>query len=225
MAMYTRFFVPAAVLWAGSFLLAQQPPRAVPVVAELEGAQTTFLADGNQIQKPLKARFVRDADGRTRLEDGRFATIFDPVEKVTIVLDLEQKTARRMLHAPQASRSVSGQGPAQQKPHADLGTQTIAGVTATGKQFVDVIPAGSPLGNKQPIQKVTEVWFADSVQLPMQVTIKDPVAGTTTTQYRIIQHGQKISPEVFRIPSGFQLIEGGLEASKHIGTAQFERKQ
>jgi hypothetical protein len=205
-------------------LHAQQPPRAVPVVAELEGAQTTFLADGNQLQKPLKAKFIRDGEGRTRLEDERFATIFDPVEKVTIVLDLEQKTARRMLHAPQAPRSVPVQT-TQQKPHVDLGNQLIAGVQATGKQFVEVIPAGSPLGNKKPIEKVTEVWFADSVQLPMQVTIKDPVAGTTTTQYRIVQHGQKIGPELFRIPSGFQLVEGGAEASKHTGTARFEPKR
>lgn len=223
--MYSRFLIPGAILLAGSLLNGQQPQRAVPVVAELEGAQTTFLADGNQLQKPLKAKFIRDGEGRTRLEDGRFATIFDPVERITIVLDLEQKTARRMLHAPQVPRSVPVEQAAQDRSHVDLGTQLIAGVRATGKQFVDVIPAGSPLGNKQPIRKITEVWFADSVQLPMQVTIKDPVAGTTTTQYRIIQHGQNIGPEVFRIPSGFQLVEGGIEASKPTGAAKFDRKQ
>jgi len=178
------------------------------VTAEIETNQTTFLADGNTLQRAVGSRFYRDSKGRTRLEQGPIVTISDPGQGLTIVLDLEKRTARK-LRGPSQRTPVNqnAQPSLSVTQRASLGVRLIEGAEAVGKEFIAIIPAGSPIGNSKPLEQVTEVWHSEALQLPLLVIVTDPVAGKLVTRYTNIR---QIEPQasLFEIPSGFQESSG-----------------
>jgi hypothetical protein len=68
-----------------------------PVSGSEEQHSLQVLGDGTRIEHTENKLFYRDDKGRTRTEsaDGRIATIQDPVDGFTIVLDADAKTGRR----------------------------------------------------------------------------------------------------------------------------------
>jgi hypothetical protein len=54
------------------------------------------LADGTHIHNETQAQVYRDSEGRTRRETADSVTIWDPVAKVTYVLNPKDQTARQM---------------------------------------------------------------------------------------------------------------------------------
>lgn len=172
------------------------------------------LADGNQISTQTEMKVYRDAQGRTRTEATRtmrngqtetFVTIFDPVAGFEARLNPAKLTAFKHTLPPQnnaASRprhAAEEGGP--QVSSQDLGSKTVNGLAATGKQITMTIPAGE-VGNSEPLQTVRQVWTSTALQVPVMVTVTSPRSGTSTMQLTAVAQGAP-DETLFQIPSNY----------------------
>jgi len=66
------------------------------------------------------------------------------------------------------------------------------------------IPADSPMGNREAIKQVLQVWTAKALQLPLLMVIKDPLSGETTLRYVNVQQIAP-DPNLFVVPSDFSI--------------------
>ena len=82
-----------------------------------------------------------------------------------------------------------------------LGVQTMEGVSVEGKRVTTTIPAGQ-IGNLQPIETVSEVWFSPELQVVVMSKHKDPRFGETTYQLTGIQRSEP-DPSLFQVPPGY----------------------
>jgi hypothetical protein len=85
---------------------------------------------------------------------------------------------------------------------------SLHGIAATGKEYVKVIPPGSPIGNLKPIEHVSQVWISEELQLPVFVRIHDAVHGETTMRYRNFRTKIDSDPGLFQVPAGFEVLPG-----------------
>ncbi len=96
-----------------------KPVTGAPYTATAITETTQVLADGNRIVNKSESQLARDSQGRTRRQETmnnlgplatnapRLAFINDPVDKVSYVLDLNDKTAR-VIKMPPAEQDVAG---------------------------------------------------------------------------------------------------------------------
>jgi hypothetical protein len=80
-----------------------------------------------------------------------------------------------------------------------LGAKEFDGVRADGKRSVRTIAAGE-IGNRNPIEIVTETWFAPDLQVTVLTRTSDPRAGETTYRLANIRRGEPPA-ELFRAPA------------------------
>src|SRR6266567_4869330 len=200
-------------------------------VAVSETTQT--LADGNHISRKTQSNLYRDSQGRIRREitltgfgplaaSGQrksFVVINDPVAGVTYLLHPDQKTAEKMgkpfakmggamRDAMRNKRSAREQqeianGNLQEE---DLGTQTIAGVTAQGTRLTRTIPAGQ-IGNEKPITIVHERWYSNDLQTVVMSKRSDPWSGETTYTLTNINRTEP-DASLFTVPSAYTVTQG-----------------
>jgi hypothetical protein len=200
-------------------------------VAVSETAQT--LADGNHISRKTQSNLYRDSQGRVRREitlvgfgplaasgqQKSFVVINDPVAGVTYLLRPDQKTAEKM-GKPFAKMEGAMRDAMRNKMSAreqqeiakgnlqeeDLGTQTIAGVTAQGTRLTRIIPAGQ-IGNENPITIVHERWYSNDLQMVVMSKRSDPWSGETTYTLTKIN---RTEPEasLFTVPSAYTVTQG-----------------
>ena len=149
-------------------------------VETLQTQQT--LANGNQISNKVQSNVYRDGQGRIRTEETRtppassgkaastIVTIFDPVAGFRYVLD-----SSTMIAYQSPLPKSNGTPPARPAPparpnetSASLGTQVINGVSATGTQLTETIPAGA-IGNAQAIQVVRITWISTELKVPVEI--------------------------------------------------------
>jgi len=209
-------------------------------VAVSETTQT--LADGNHISRKTQSNLHRDSQGRVRREitlagfgplaaSGQaksFVVINDPVAGATYMLHPDQKTAEKMARpfakmggaerdAMRNRRSAREQeeianGTLQKE---DLGTQTVAGVTAQGTRITRTIPAGQ-IGNEKPITIVHERWYSNDLQTVVMSKHSDPWSGETTYT---LTHINRTEPDasLFTVPSDYSVTQGhqGMQRMHH----------
>jgi hypothetical protein len=158
--------------------------------------------------------------------------IMDPVSGNRYMLNPQNKTAHQMpLHpgkpgsgAPDAMHGRMGVGPGTAEAMHDrpgkvwigsnaanlkteqLGTKTINGLPALGTRMTRTIPAGE-IGNRNPIEVVTERWYSSDLQLPLLTTHNDPMMGTMTIKLVNINRGEP-DASLFQVPSDYKLISG-----------------
>jgi hypothetical protein len=196
-------------------------------VAVSETTQT--LADGNHISRKTQSNVFRDSQGRIRREitlvgfgpmatsgqSKSFVVINDPVAGATFMLHPDQKTAEkmgrpfaRMKGAMQDKREAR-----QQQEIAngnwrkeDLGTKTIAGLTAQGTRITRTIPAGQ-IGNEKPITIVHESWYSNDLQTVVMSKRSDPWSGDATYTLTNIQRSEP-DASLFAVPSDYTVTQG-----------------
>lgn len=201
-------------------------------VAVSETTQT--LADGNHITRKTQTNLFRDSQGRIRREmtlsgfgpmasSGQpksFVVINDPVAKTTFMLHPDQKTAEKMgrpfarMRGPQQGAMREQKMNARQQQEIangtlkkeDLGTQTIAGVTAQGTRITRTIPAGQ-VGNEKPITIVHESWYSNDLQTVVMSKRTDPWSGETTYSLTNIQRAEPAA-SLFAVPSDYTVTQG-----------------
>ena len=209
-------------------------------VAVSETTQT--LADGNHISRKTQTNLYRDSQGRVRREitltgfgplaaSGQpksFVVINDPVGGVTYLLHPDQKTAEKMA-SPFAKMGGAARETMRNNRSAreqleiangtlhreDLGTQTIAGVTAQGTRMTRTIPAGQ-MGNEKPMTIVNERWYSNDLQTVVMSKRSDPWSGQTTYTLTNINRTEPDASH-FTVPSDYSVTQGrpGMQRMRH----------
>src|SRR6267378_3505233 len=153
-----------------------------PFSATAVSETTQTLGDGNHISRKTQTNLFRDSQGRFRKEvtlpaigplatsEGprSFVMINDPVAEQNFILHPEEKTAEKMgkpfgrMKGVLKDKAASWEAKAAASGNfkkEDLGTQTIAGVSAQGTRYTRIIPAGQ-IGNEKPVTIVSEHWYS-----------------------------------------------------------------
>jgi hypothetical protein len=204
-----------------------------PFSAVAVSVSTQTLSDGNQISRKTQTNLFRDSQGRFRKEVNfsavgllapagqprSFVVIHDPVAKVGYSLEPEQKIARQMSFWG-ARRERNGAGftdkfeARMQRELADgslkkedLGTQTIAGVSAQGTRYTRTIPVGQ-IGNEKPILIISEHWYSNDLQMTVMSKRSDPRYGETSYTLTNIQRGEQPA-SLFTVPPDYTVQQHG----------------
>lgn len=211
-------------------------------VAVSETTQT--LADGNHITRKSQSNIFRDGQGRIRKEitlsgfgpmgsseqPKSFVVINDPVGKATFMLHPDQKTAETIGRPFARMNGLLNQGMRDKREFQrgekaganlkkeDLGTQTIAGVTAQGTRVTRTIPAGQ-IGNEKPITIVHEIWYSNDLQTTVMSKRSDPWSGETTYSLTNIQRAEP-DAALFAVPSDYSVTQTHPGAGRRMGRRQ-----
>jgi len=145
--------------------------------------------------------------------------IDDPVAQTRYVLDPEKKIARQMPgFASRGAGAGAGFGRGKGAGRADangerpkpleesLGTKTIEGLEAQGTRRTMTIPAGQ-IGNDQPIDIVTERWFAPALQAVVLQTMSDPRVGDRSFRLTNITRNEPAAAS-FQVPPDYTVVQG-----------------
>jgi hypothetical protein len=186
--------------------------------------QTNLFRDG---QGRFRKEVALPAIGPLATSGGprSFVMINDPVAQRNLILHPEEKTAETMgnhfgkMKGPmrggingvlkgnagswEAKAAASGNFKKE-----DLGTQTIAGVSAQGTRYTRTIPAGQ-IGNEKPITIVSEHWYSNDLQMTVMSKRSDPQFGETTYTLTNIQRAEPAA-SLFVVPSDYTMQEGHL---------------
>jgi hypothetical protein len=182
------------------------------------------LANGNQITRTQTSTVARDSQGRISTSEtltpaassGKapftIQTIFDPVAGFRYELNSSTMVAIRT-PLPKARTTTDTTAQARTAPErpnvvtASLGSASVNGVTATGKQHTETIPAGA-IGNAQPIQTVRAIWESSDLKIPVKMQSSDPRFGTSDMELTNIVQAEP-NASLFVVPSGYTVKEGG----------------
>jgi hypothetical protein len=179
----------------------------VPVSADLRITRTT--ADGATDQETQ--HLYRDSVGRTRTETGSTVTIYDPTTATTLVLDSATRSFQRTTRAKSAPAGDSAKRNAadDQKTTSEprsLGTATVSGVPAEGRQYTVTLPAVRDL----PVRtKDVTLWLSTKVQLPVRTTVVEDSGAVNTQTYTNIKAGAEPAAELFAAPAGYREVKPG----------------
>jgi hypothetical protein len=192
--------------------------------------QTTIYRDSEgRVRREIQFELITPSTGAAKRT---MIAIMDPVSGNRCMLNPENKTAHQMpLHpgrpgpgSPDAMHGRMGVGPGTAEAMHDmpgkvwigsnaanlkteqLGTKTINGLQALGTRMTRTIPAGE-IGNRNPIEVVTERWYSSDLQLPLLTTHNDPMMGTMTIKLVNINRGEP-DASLFQVPSDYKLISG-----------------
>lgn len=201
---------------------------AAPFSADVVTTTTQTLSDGSHINQSNTAHVYRDSEGRTRREETlgnlngllqqssprQVVFINDPVAGANYALDTVNKTASKSVFnnnrpAPPAGQGRGrGNGFARKSANANvktenLGTQTIAGVTAQGTRVTRTIPAGQ-IGNDQPLTIVNETWYSPDLQMVVMRKSSDPRRGEVVTQVQNLNRAEPAAT-LFQVPADFKV--------------------
>lgn len=158
-----------------------------------------------------------------------FVFINDPVAQENFMLHPDEKTAEKMGKPHGFGKGLMRgeiKGASKDKVESwevraaaggnfkkeDLGTQTIAGVSAQGTRYTRTIPAGQ-MGNEKPITIVSEHWYSSDLQMTVMSKRSDPRFGETTYTLTNVQRSEPPA-SLFAVPSDFTVTEGGI--GRHI---------
>ena len=214
----------------------------VPFSAVAVSESTQTLADGNRIARKTQTNLFRDSQGRFRKEvtlpaigplatSGQpksFVFINDPVAGTNFILHADTKTAEQMgrpfagMKGPMKDALKGKMESRQQQEMAngnlkkeDLGTQTIAGVSAQGTRITHTIPAGQ-IGNERPIDIVSETWFSPELHTMVLRKHSDPRVGESTYRLTDIKRNEP-DASLFQPPSGTKVkTEQMLELKREL---------
>src|SRR5258708_4197748 len=208
----------------------------VPFSAVAVSETNQTLADGNHIARKTETHVFRDGQGRFRKEvtfsaigplatSGQpksFVFINDPVAGTHFILPPDAKTAEKMeMPFGKMKDEMKGKmGYRHQQALAegslkkeDLGTRTIAGVSAQGTRVTHTIPAGQ-IGNEKAITMVFEHWYSNDLQIMVMSKRSDPRFGDTTYTLTNIQR-QEPAASLFAVPSDYTVTIGGARLTMH----------
>ena len=211
----------------GSFKMTALKGQPYSLVSKTTTVKT--VADGTPVTAVREERRMRDAEGRERTETIRpngaviSSHVTDPVAQMTITLFPGSKTAyvtRIALPPPptpeQEAKAAELRArveeyrkahPPLQDTDSELQPQTIAGVYATGRRHVLVIPAGR-MGNDHEIRIVEDKWMSPDLKIIMASTADDPrpAKGKITT---VVTELNRVDPDaaLFQIPADYKVVE------------------
>ncbi|HVQ39480.1 MAG TPA: hypothetical protein VMS31_18215 [Pyrinomonadaceae bacterium] len=195
-----------------------------PYSAQFFTENTQTLADGTRITRKSDGVVYRNGEGRTRREQKVGALgpipmegeprqvifINDPVAGAHYVLDVQDRSARKMPFRegpppPAGPPPPEFQGPPDDVKVESLGKQTIEGVEAEGTRSTITIPVGR-IGNDRPLKVVSERWFSPELKIVVLSKHNDPFAGENV--YRLTRISREEPPlSMFTVPAEYRITE------------------
>jgi hypothetical protein len=180
----------------------------IPFDATIDITNTGNPTDN--IVRNATSHIYRDAQGRTRREDGGSVVISDPITGSRFILNVKDKTAQQVgVPSTQNQNSaVPTRTGAITKPETksqDLGKTIIDGFDAVGQHTVTRIPPGW-MGNIFWKEVDAEVWTSTSLGVPIITSVGDPKQGTTVERLRNIIIYSSLDASLFQVPADFKLI-------------------
>ena len=98
-------------------------------------------------------------------------------------------------------------------PHSvSLGDKTIEGVRVTGTRTTVTIPTAA-IGNRAPIEIVTEQWYSAELNVVMLSEHRDPRVGQTRYRLHDIARSDP-DPALFRVPHGYRISAPSLNLAR-----------
>ena len=197
-----------------------------PFSADVVRQSTQLHSDGSRALVETRGKMFRDSQGRTRVETEltsgagsatrHFTTIFDPVQRISIVLNVEAKTAT-IFHLPPPStpsakqlKLVAAAQAAQVHKNGlarsvsaspeDLGTMTLEGFSVTGTRSAH--PAKASTASDKTQTAFTESWFSPELKIELLSITQLPQALTDTTRLINIAPGEP-DPALFQAPADY----------------------
>jgi len=200
-----------------------------PFSANVVKESTQVTPDGVSSRQETHGRMFRDSMGRTRSEtelnsavagapSRHFATIIDPVQQLSIVLDVDAKTAA-VFHLPSPSPvsaremklianghagNSGGAHSTTERATEDLGTTMMEGFSVSGTRRTHPAEAGT-VNNKAP-NVMTDSWFSPDLKVELLATMQVSHSLTRTTRLTNISPGEP-DPALFQLPSGYAIQE------------------
>jgi hypothetical protein len=92
-------------------------------------------------------------------------------------------------------------GPDADAVKTDLGSKTVAGVSATGERMTHTIPAGT-IGNDKPLVSTHERWFSPDLKIVVSETDNSPLRGTSSLQVANLSRTEP-SADLFKAPADY----------------------
>ncbi|HLY17525.1 MAG TPA: hypothetical protein VKR61_09880 [Bryobacteraceae bacterium] len=209
---------------------ARPPIAGAPYSAEELTETVQTLADGTHITHKSTVKLYRDSEGRTRTErsplipgpDGADAPIMidiiDPVAHVHYLLNAREKLAHKQTIAEPGNRPTLRRVPAARKvsqareagrPETkteQLGTDTMEGLLVEGTRSTTTWPAGSMIGNDQPVSSVNETWVSPELKVTVLAKNSDPRTGEHTQKLVNISRAEP-EPGLFQPPADYTVTE------------------
>lgn len=106
---------------------------------------------------------------------------------------------------------------------AILGSKDFDGVRAEGKATTWTIPAGE-IGNRNPINIVSETWFAPELQVTVYSRYSDPRTGESIYRLAGIRRGEP-SADLFTAPAGYTVKDRTQERDEARENARKQREE
>lgn len=185
------------------------------------------LPNGTHITNPsaMSGMTYRDSQGRVRTERPMFPApagrkapidvtviqIQDPVAGFLYVLDTVNHVAHRMpvQARPLPVPAINGTPPPSPAGYTSasesLGTQVMFGVVLTGRKTTSTTPAGSPMGNDQPLTTISENWTDPRTNVLVFRKSTSPNGDSTMTMQNY--SNTEPDPALFQIPAGYQVAD------------------
>ena len=176
----------------------------VPLSADLMVSSTTVGTAGQRQTAKETQHLYRDSKGRTRTETGSTVTISDPTARTTVVLDVASRTFQRSAGTDKKGPTSPERSAGDEKITSEqrsLGTATVSGVAAEGRQYTVTLPAHSGL----PVRtKDVTLWLSTDVQLPVKTTVVNEDGAVNTQTYTNIKSGAEPAASLFSVPAGYR---------------------
>ncbi|HEY4363910.1 MAG TPA: hypothetical protein VGN17_23275 [Bryobacteraceae bacterium] len=197
---------------AAAKVSARQIVTGRPFSANEERHSLQILSDGTRIETRQTTHILRDAEGRTRVEESNgTVALLDPKAGLSVNLNpaskliLNKNATNTPLLAEQQDADLKKAAALNRKtlapPTETLAPQMMGGVLAKGTRTTTTIPMGA-LGNDRPINIVTERWYSDDLQILLKSINSDPRFGDTTYEVTNIVQGPQ-DPALFQIPADY----------------------
>jgi hypothetical protein len=201
-----------------------------PFSADVVNETVEAMPDGTSSRQGTHGKMFRDSAGRTRseteligpntgAEPRRFITIIDPVEQLSIILDVPAQTASVTHLPPAPATSVSNvklaaaqaarQSGSKRNASADaeaLGEMMMEGFSVTGSRHTRPAEAGA--AGKMAV----ESWFCSELKVELLATTHVSQSVTRTTRLTNIVPGEP-DPSLFQIPIGYA-VRGNLQQKR-----------
>jgi len=197
-----------------------------PYTAEYKVMHVQALADGTTITRESTEVKALDSQGRrmtaTTITSGDRAgqthvIVYDPVARTQTTWHSPIKIAHVFkMSTAEAEHTCSRDmrddvsvisGPKSKMTSENLGTESIEGVEARGRQYTTTTPAGA-VGNDAPLVSTSDVWTALNVGLNglvVRYIRDDPRSGKTMRELTSLSQNEP-DPATFQPPEGYEIV-------------------
>ena len=185
-----------------------------PYIAQVVGFHHETLADGTRARRENKLVYMRDSQGRARIETFRMVNLYIPSQRQFIQLLVARKIARVMTFP--GAGPIPTHGPplnAVQTTVENLPGQTVNGIYAVGTRTTVRLPSDD--GKGPGVVDVQESWVSPDLEIVVLSKHKSTAPGSDEATWEV-QKLDRSEPDValFEIPKDYKIVTATFDGSQ-----------